>query len=42
MWNISNDTMGIFLFDFVIYQKCLLNEKTDLKSIPILAKYKYK
>ena len=33
---------GIFLFDFVIYENCLLNEKTDLKVFLSLAKYKIK
>ena len=32
----------IFLFDFAIYKKCLLNEITDLKIFPFLTKYKIK
>ena len=32
----------VFLFDFVIYEKYLLNEKTDLKVFLSLAKYKIK
>ena len=32
----------IFLFDFAIYKKCLLNEKTDLNFFSFLGKYEIK